>query len=146
MPSEADREEAFLRWINGASFAEIGREFGITKQAVQAWARDHGWYERKELILQQLREQIDLKAQQLILKRLQIAEQLIHQLGELAQRKLPAPETLSELTKAIKDLSDVISRFTADLPTRDKAEPAVPGIPAELFQEIEAEEASTNVN
>ena len=150
MPSPVDYEEAFMRWINGESFAEIGREFGITKQAVQAWARDHGWYERKELILHQLRDQINTKVEELILKRVQIADKLIHQLNELAERKFPAPETLSELTKAIKDLSDVISRLTADLPVQDKAEPAVAGIPADLLQEIqeieEAEEAEASIN
>jgi len=140
MPSPLDYEDAFLRWINGSSFAEIGRELGVTKQAVQAWAKDHGWYERKAELLHQLRDQINTKVEELILKRVQIADKLIHQLDQLAQRKLPAPETLSELTKAIKDLSDVISRLTADLPVQDKAEPAVAGIPADLLQEIQEEE------
>lgn len=46
----ADREAAFVRWVELRSYGAIAGEFGVSPRTVERWARDGAWKQRLRAI------------------------------------------------------------------------------------------------
>lgn len=61
-------EAMFIDFINERSLTDIAKEYGITKQNLNYYAKKEKWYERRDAIIEKVSQEIDYK----------LVEQLAH--------------------------------------------------------------------
>jgi hypothetical protein len=81
------KEKAFQLYIQGASFDEIREETKVNKKTLLKWKRNEGWEVRRDKILEEMKDQNDEKAGEMLTKIYDDAVDLHRQiLGELKCR------------------------------------------------------------
>jgi transposase-like protein len=62
------KEKAFQLYVQGASFDEIRDETNVNKKTLLKWKRNEGWEARRDKILEDVKDQNDEKAGEMLTK------------------------------------------------------------------------------
>jgi len=107
--------EAKLRWLSGASFSQIAKELGVTRQAVHAWAKKERWYFERERLIKELEDEGRLIVKEIQLRKLQAADFLSKKLLELLEgQKVPMVESVSDYVALVKGISQALQTLMRD--------------------------------
>jgi len=106
LPPVIKQELAFIQYLNGASFRDIGERFGVTAAAVQYWAEQHNWKLRREKFARGVRQKVDELLQGLAERRAKLARRILEQVEYITEHLLinSPVTTLSDTAKALESL------------------------------------------